>query len=637
MADPIEPATPADPANDAPTAGVTARVFISHASPDAAGADEICAALEREGYRCWVAPRDIVPGELYAEGIVRAIDAATVVLLVLSRHAAASPHVLREIERATSKRRPVVSLRTDAAPMPPALEYFLNASHWLDATTSGVTAALPRLVDAVRHLVDPASATRETVPTPGQRLRAAPAAAAAGVAGPNSIAVLPFANMSADPDQEYLSDGLAEEIINLLAQIPGLKVIARTSAFAFRGKEQDVREIAATLGVTHLLEGSVRRAGNRLRITGQLIHAADGTHVWSERYDRELSDIFAIQDEIATAIVGALKVRLAGTVGAKRYTPDLAAYEAYLKGRHLSRIVTLESLELSRRCYEQAIRLDPAFALAHIGCGHYWIAAMMFGRCPAHEAVPAARAAAREALRVDPALPEAHALLGLLAAMYDFDWDAAERHFEFPMAKEAGFATFRPMYGWFQFLRGNVDQAIALAQRGAEEDPLDVWPRMNLQAYFQSVGRSTDALEQLERVLELDGHQVVAMVAMALIDFVEGDLPRALATARRAYAVAPWYLDAVAVLAALLRRAGEGAASLPLSEVLEAARQVGDAPAHALFHLLCGEVDRGADWAEAAIEERDISISLYLRFVVSKELRASPRWPKIARMLNLPR
>jgi len=261
---------------------------------------------------------------------------------------------------------------------------------------------------------------------------------------------------------------------------------------------------------------------------------------------------------------------------------------------------------------------------------------MIFGRCPAHQAVPAARTAARKALQIDPAVPEAHALLGLLAAMYDFDWIAAERHFEFPMAKQAGFAVFGPMYTWFQFLCGNVDQAITLARRKIEESPLDVWPRMNLQAYLQSVGRLSDALEQLQKVLEIDEHQVVAMVAMAMICADRGDLAQALSIARRAHAVAPWYLDAVAVLAALLRRSGDSDASLPLERLLGEAQQAGDAPAHALFHLLCGDVDQGADWAEKAIEERDLSISIYLRFVVSNGLRASPRWPKIARKLNLP-
>src|SRR3984957_10555770 len=310
MANSVQTENPEKPANGATAAAEAAQIFVSYSSADAAIAVEACNALERLGHSCWIAPRDVGPGEFYADGIVRAIDAARVVLLVLSQHASTSPHVLREIERATSKRRAVLTLRIDLAPMPPALEYFLNAAHWLDASASGVTAILPTLVDAVSRLVDPAASSIKTPAAPRQKASHPPSPGFSPEAGTKSIAVLPFANMSAEPDQEYFSDGLAEEIINLLTHVPSLKVIARTSAFAFRGKEQDIRGIANALGVTTVLEGSVRRAGNRLRITGQLIHAADGTHLWSERYDRELSDIFSIQDEISTAIFAALRVKL---------------------------------------------------------------------------------------------------------------------------------------------------------------------------------------------------------------------------------------------------------------------------------------------------------------------------------------
>jgi len=605
-------------------------VFVSYASADRTTADALCAAMEQSGTTCWIAPRDVTPGEFYADSIVRGIDSAKVMVLVLSQDAATSPHVLREVERATSKRRPVVSFRIDALSMPPALEYFLNASHWLDAGESGMAATLPRLVDAVKNLLAPGAAAVEA-----RNARREKPPNSAAVAGANSIAVLPFANMSADKDQEYFSDGLAEEIINLLAHIPGLKVIARTSAFAFRGKEQDIREIADALGVSHVLEGSVRRAGSRLRITAQLIHAADGAHLWSERYDRELSDIFAVQDEISGAIVGILRIKLSKAPGAQRYTPNLAAYEAYLKARHLAAKVTPESLELARECYEKASELDPAFALAHIGVGVYWVSVMMFGRCPARDAVAAARAEARKALQIDSSMPEAHALLGVLAAMYDMDWAAAERHFDFPMAKEAGVAHFRPMYGWFLFLRGEPQQAVELVRRVIEEDPLDVWARMNMQAYLQAAGRDGEALAQLHKVLELDEHQVVAMVAMSMIYADRGDLAQALAIARRAYATAPWYPDTVAVLAALTRRNGDVAESQSLEKALDAGDALGNAHVHAQYHLLCGEVDRGADWVERAIEERDQSMMVYLRFVVCKQLRASHRWPKIAQMLNL--
>ena len=206
-----------------------------------------------------------------------------------------------------------------------------------------------------------------------------------------SIAVLPFANLSGDKEQEYFSDGLSEEIINLLAQIPELKVTARTSAFAFRGKEQDIRAIAASLGVSTVLEGSVRRSGNRIRVTAQLISAADGSHLMSERYDREIADVFAMQDEIAAAITAALRVKLApGIARAARYTPSVPAYEAFLKARYHEVRIAPESLELSRQYYEQAIALDAGFAMAHMGLALYYMLLTNFGKSAAHTVAPLA-------------------------------------------------------------------------------------------------------------------------------------------------------------------------------------------------------------------------------------------------------
>jgi tetratricopeptide (TPR) repeat protein len=427
-----------------------------------------------------------------------------------------------------------------------------------------------------------------------------------------------------------------ERRINLLAQFSGMKVIARASAFAFRGKEQDIRGIAETLGVGTVLEGSVRRAGSRIRVTVQLINVADGSHLWSDRYDRELSDIFAVQDEISAAIAKALRVKLSPEAASQRYTPKLEAYEVYLKGKYLQAKVTPESMELARRCYEQASELDPAFGLAHVGLGYYWVSVAHFGRRSVHECVPAARAEAERALQIDPSLADAHALLGYVAAMYDLDWAAAETHFDFPMAKQASFETIRPMYSGVQFLRGNVEQAIKLAQHAIEDDPLDVWAHMNLHAYLQAAGRDDEALEQLKKVVELDPNQVVAMVSMAMIHIHKDDMAEALKIVRRAYAVGPWFPDTVGVLAGLTRRNGEEIESKSLEKALGSGEALDDARAHALFHLLCGEIDQGADWVEKAIAQRDPSMMFYLRFVVSRGLRASHRWPKIAKMINLP-
>ena len=324
-------------------------VFISYASQDKSVASAVCGHLERAGVACWIAPRNVTPGEFYAESIVHAIDSAKVAVLVLSRHTADSQHVLREVERASSKRHPIVTFRTDDAPLPAGLEYFLNSSQWLDASATGAHRALPKLVDAVRSaLAQPSAAARlnpdsttttRASPRPSRMLVALAVIVATVLAyvavdkfwlskrvddqqslaeatptiSEKSIAVLPFADMSAGKDQEYFADGLSEELLNLLAKLPELRVIGRTSSFQFKGRNEDLRVIGEKLDVSHILEGSVRKSGEKVRISAQLVRAADGSRVWSETYDRTLDDIFAVQDDIAGEVVKALKLTLLGT------------------------------------------------------------------------------------------------------------------------------------------------------------------------------------------------------------------------------------------------------------------------------------------------------------------------------------
>ena len=215
-----------------------------------------------------------------------------------------------------------------------------------------------------------------------------------------SIAVLPFANMSRDADDEYFSDGLSEEIINALVKVPGLKVIARTSAFAFKGQNTDIRKIAEVLGVTSVLEGSVRRSGNRIRVTAQLITAADGSHLWSDRYDRQMEDIFEVQDEIARAIADQLKVTLG--VGVKHATKNLEAYELYLKGRHLANQRLPVTVRQAMKAFEEAIRLDPEFALAYSGLADCYCILRVYGWVSGEAGRPPALAAMSKAVELAP-------------------------------------------------------------------------------------------------------------------------------------------------------------------------------------------------------------------------------------------
>ena len=259
-----------------------------------------------------------------------------------------------------------------------------------------------------------------------------------------SIAVLPFANMSRDPDDEYFSDGLAEEIMNLLAHVPALKVTARTSAFAFRGKEQDITKIAEALRVRTILEGSVRRAGRRIRVTAQLINAEDGYHLWSERYDRELTDVFAIQDEIAQAIAAALKLKL--TSRAVRHTPTFPAYEAFLKARHHLRSFTPEAHARGKEWCERAIALDPEYAAPHALLGLSYLFMGMHAARPMGEVAPLIRREALRALEMEPFEADPHFLLGAVAAAHDYNWPEALREFQSAMGNSSVPAEARWAY-----------------------------------------------------------------------------------------------------------------------------------------------------------------------------------------------
>jgi serine/threonine-protein kinase len=451
-----------------------------------------------------------------------------------------------------------------------------------------------------------------------------------------SIAVLPFTNLSADKDNEYFSDGLAEEIINALTQIPELKVTARTSAFAFRGKEQDIRTIAETLNVGTILEGSVRRAASRIRVTAQLINASDGYHLWSERYDRELADVFAVQDEIAAAITSALHVKLTAQVAPRRYTPGLEAYEAYLRALHEAQKLIPEGMARAREWFERAIALDSRFALAHGMFGFHFAQLANYALLPAHDAMPLVRREARKALAIEPSLPEGHAMLGLVAALYEYDWSAAERHFAAAMACDPIPSAVRRFHALYYLLPvGRSGEAADECARALEDDPLNLVGRLRLAQCLRAAGRDAEATRELRRVLELDHDLWFTHFILGLETLLQGDVPRALPHAEKAYAQAPWSPVARGLLAAALMLEGTTTRAQSLLDTLKAADVYGASLALATYHLACSELEASADWTERAIEERHPAIFFFL-YAHAHALRCSVRWPGLARALKLP-
>jgi TolB-like protein/Tfp pilus assembly protein PilF/predicted Ser/Thr protein kinase len=451
-----------------------------------------------------------------------------------------------------------------------------------------------------------------------------------------SIAVLPFANMSGEKEQEYFSDGLAEEIINLLAQLHGLKVTARTSAFAFRGKEQDITKIATELRVRTILEGSVRKAGNRIRVMAQLINAADGYHLWSQRYDRDLEDVFTVQDEIAAAIAEALQVKLSIQPAALRYKPKLPAYEAFLKARHQSLKLTPESMVRCKEYLDDAIALDPGFVLPHCELALYFRILALIGAMPADTATPQARAAARRALEIDPGLPEAHAILGLLAAEYDYDWKEAGREFGLAMLHDTGSPIVLMYYSYYLAGVGRAGEAVQQMKLALRDDPVNTHSCFTLAMCRAIAGEYEEAVAGFLQTLELDGNYAGAYGWLAHGYVSRGLFAEARPCIEKWHQILPDHPDSVGWLAAFLERDGE---SKRAQELLQQRLPEG-APGAALgryyFHLLIGNVGEAADWLEKAIVERNPGLVYYARSPMAKALRESPRWPALAKLMNLP-
>jgi serine/threonine-protein kinase len=461
----------------------------------------------------------------------------------------------------------------------------------------------------------------------------------AGAGGDPSIAVLPFANMSDDKDNEYFSDGLAEEILNALARVPRLKVTARTSSFAFRGTQQDVRAIGETLDVRTVLEGSVRRAGSRIRVTAQLIDAVGGYHLWSERYDRELTDVFAVQDEIAAAIAGALRMKLAPASRAdERYRPSLPAYEAFLQGRHF--LLELgDRLPAAIEAFKHAVALDPGYPDPHVELASCYVLLWYFGLRSSEEAAPLVRAEVQRAVELGTVTPRGQGLSAIVSAGYDYDWEHAGRLFERGLSDGRGTdAEMRWCYATFCLApAGRFAEAIALIGESLRDDPLnDVW-RTSIAHLHGLAGHHAQVIEETRQILAHDRSQWIARLYQAEACWATGQMSESLSLLEAGHALVPWHARTTGLLAALLEISGKRARAAELVREL-ASRP--DAPGFAtglLLHaLVTGDVDRAAEWWGRAIDRRDLWVVFNARSWITRSLRASPHWAGLAARMRLP-
>jgi len=441
-----------------------------------------------------------------------------------------------------------------------------------------------------------------------RRLRDSRSSGSVAKAAP-SIAVLPFADMSPQRDQEYFCEGMAEELINALAALPGIHVASRTSAFQFKGKSVDIGEVGARLHVEAVLEGSVRKAGNRLRIAVQLVNASDGYHIWAERYDRDADDVFAVQDEIARTIVQKLKVKLTGTEPdapiVKHATNNLEAYHLYLQGRYYwSRRGGF--LEKAADCFARAIERDPSCAQAHAGLADAYGVLGIYGVLPPAEAAEKARPAAERALALQETLAEAHRSLAVLNVSFEWDLEGGEREYRRALELSPESGELRAMHAYCLIYLHRFDEALAEIARARELEPESVLVAGYNAVNLMFARRYAEALQECQRCMDLDPAYTTADWIRAQVHTLLHDHDAAIAAAERAVALTSrrsFYLSAYGMACAAGGRRAD--ADRVIQELLARSRAEFVSPLWlADINTQLGEADAAFEWLERAYESR---------------------------------
>jgi TolB-like protein/Flp pilus assembly protein TadD len=453
-----------------------------------------------------------------------------------------------------------------------------------------------------------------------------------------SIAVLPFANISADEENEYFCDGLAEELLNALAKIDELKVAARTSAFSFKGKNAEAREIGKTLNVNTVLEGSVRKSGNRIRISVQLVNAADGYQLWSERYDREMKDIFDVQDEITLAVVDALKVKLLGAAKEsvlKRHTRNAEAHEHYLRGLFYFNKFTPNDFPKAIECFNHAIAVDPRYASAFAGLANAYVEMAFFTFSAPDEWMPKAQEAVNSALALDDTLGEAHNSLAIIKMYYDRNYPGAERAFKQALRFD-GSANIYMWYAWYLGLMGRFEESFRVYLHALELDPLSEMINTSVGIVYYWAGQSERAIAQLQKVLELNPHYSLAQIFLAEAYAQRGDFaaaaamvaglrqsandPLTLPTIGYVYGKIGDHQAAQEILAALVQRATDKFVSaLNFAQIYAGFR----------------DTEQTLAWLEKAFSERPLWITFVKVDPKFDFLRSDPRFQNLLQRLGV--
>jgi TolB-like protein/Tfp pilus assembly protein PilF len=473
------------------------------------------------------------------------------------------------------------------------------------------------------------------------RIRSTIAPGAEQPSGP-SVAVLPFVNMSPDRENEYFSDGMTEEVTTLLSRIPGVRVASRTSAFAFKAKELDARQIAERLRVTTLVEGSVRKVGNRIRLTAQLVDAAGGYQLWSETYERTLGDVFTLQQELAQAIVAALPLSssiLPPVPVVRPATTSIEAYSLYLRGRFFARKRTLEGLAVGTEYFEQALERDPAYALAHAGLAECWALRGFeeFGDLPAVEAMPRAKAAAEEAVRLDANLAEGHVIRGIVAFLYEYDWKAAEACFRRAIDLRPSYSLSHTWYAVLLLTQKRTDEALSRSRHAAELDPLALSIIAVVGLAYHYARRYEEAIATYRTILEMDPDHPYVHAWLARTLIVAGRTAEGLQAAKTAVGRLgrqPALLEILGRLLALAGRRNEALEVLNELRAMAAFRYISPIQEVGIHMGLenHAEVRRAL---ELALEQRSGRIAFIATDPLMDPVRRKPWFPEILERAGL--
>jgi len=454
-----------------------------------------------------------------------------------------------------------------------------------------------------------------------------------------SIAVLPFRDMSSQRDQDYFCEGIAEELINALVRLKGLHVAARTSAFQFKNRDVDIQKIGEQLKVKTVLEGSIRKAGNRLRITAQLINVEDGYHIWSEKYDRDLEDIFAIQDEISLAIVDKLKVKLLGEERSglvKRHTVDQEAHNLYLKGLYFWNRRLEGGMKLAMEHFHQAIEKDPDYALAHVGVADTYNVTGIFGYAPPNETFPRAKAAVHRALEIDDSLGEAHASQGFTAMCFDWDWPAAEREFKRAIELNPAYATAHEWYALYLVAIGRFDEGLMKALRARELDPLSLMINAIVGIAYAYAHRHDESIEALKKVLEMDPNFIFAHTYLVLPLVLTGRRDEAIEFMRRVEPLAVEHAYTLGHFGAAYAVAGRSDDALRILDQLdELARRRYVSPVYSAYvYAGLGETDKMLDCLEEAFQERCPMLIFVKHHEVYNRFQSNQRYQSLLKKIG---